>query len=181
MKKSFVIFILFCFPLFLFSQQQKIYKVVIRSDWKPYYFINEEGKPDGYAVELFEHIAKEAKIRFEFVIAGNFQEIIQLLNEGKVDIVPNISIVAHRESLLLFTQPTDNFMVNIYKRNESKNINTLSDIENRKIGLVSNNICTKLIDQNYTHIQKTYYVDYKRLNARIAQQRGGCFLFIPNH
>lgn len=177
MKKLFFIFILFSFSVFIFAQEQRVYKVVIRSDWKPYYFINEEGKPDGYAVELFEHIAKEAKIRFEFVIAANFQEIIQLLNEGKVDIVPNISIVSHREALLLFTQPTDNFMVNIYKHEASKNINTLNDIENRKIGLVSNNICAKLIDQNYTHIQKTYYVDYKSLIEGLLNKEVDVFCY----
>ena len=162
MKKLSFIFIFFCFPLLLFSQQEKVYKVVIRNDWKPYYFFNEEEKPAGYAVELFEHIAKEANIRFEYVIATNFQEIIQLLQDNKVDIVPNISITS-KESFLLFTQPTDNFMVNIYKRKETNDINTLSDIENKKIGLVSNNICTKLIDQKFSHVQKTYYVDYKAL------------------
>lgn len=177
MKKIFFIVILFCLSIPLFAQQEKVYKVVIRSDWKPYYFLNEQGKPDGYAVELFEAIAQEANIRFEFVIAANFQEIIQLLHKSQVDIVPNISIVAHRESLLLFTQPTDDFMINIYKHKESKNINTLEDINNRKMGLVSNNICAKLIDENYTHIQKTYYVDYKALMQGLLNKEVDVFCY----
>lgn len=162
MKKLFFLVTFLLFPLFLYAQQ-KVYKVVIRSDWKPYYFIDQTGKPTGYAIELFESVAKEADIAFEYIIANNFQEIIQLLNEGKVDIVPNISIVSHRESLLLFTQPTDDFMVNIYKRSTSKEIQHLEDIQTKKVGLVSNNICTRLINEQYTQIEKKFYVDYRAL------------------
>lgn len=162
MKKLFFLVTLILFSLFLYAQE-KVYKVVIRSDWKPYYFTDSSGKPNGYAAELFEQVAKEMGLKYEYVIAKNFQEIIQLLKEDKVDIVPNISISSNRESLLLFTQPTDDFMVNIYKHESSKEIQNLEDIHNKKIGLVSNNICTRLIDQNYTQIEKKFYVDYKAL------------------
>ncbi len=162
MKKLFFLIIFFLFPLFL-NAQQKVYKVVIRSDWKPYYFTDSSGKANGYATELFEQVAKEVGINYEYVIANNFQEIIEMLKNETIDIVPNISIVSHRESLLLFTQPTDDFMVNIYKHTSSKEILNLEDIKNKTIGLVSNNICTRLVDQNYAEIKKKFYVDYKAL------------------
>lgn len=163
MKKLFFIFIFFLSPLLLFSHTNKVYKVVIRSDWEPYYFINTQGKPDGYAIELFDLIAKEAHLDYKFVLANNFQEIIQLLQEGKVDIIPNISISSERQSLLFFTQPTDDFLVNIYKLSSSTKIENLDDIHDKRVGLVRNNICTKILNQKYTQIKQRFYMDYKAL------------------
>lgn len=163
MEKLFFIFMLFLFPILLLSNQNRVYKVVIRSDWQPYYFINTQGKADGYAVELFDAISKEANIRYEFIVANNFQEVLQWLEDGKADIIPNISISSDRESILLFTQPTDDFLINIYKRSSSTEIQTIDDIQNRSVGLVRNNICTKIFNHKYAQTQQKFYDDYKAL------------------
>ncbi|MFA7083967.1 MAG: GGDEF domain-containing protein [Arcobacteraceae bacterium] len=177
MKKLILILLIFCFPLLMCAYDTKIYKVAIVKDWKPYYFINDSGKADGYAVELFEHISQEINIKFEYVIVDNFQEIIQLLNENKVDIIPNIGITSDRESLLLFTQPTDNFMLNVYKRKGSQVINTITDVKNKKIGLVINNICTKIVDKKLIHVEKVFYADYRELIQALNDKKIDVFCY----
>lgn len=178
MKKLFFIFMLFLFPILLLSNQNRVYKVVIRSDWQPYYFINTQGKADGYAVELFDAISKEANIRYEFIVANNFQEVLQWLEDGKADIIPNISISSDRESILLFTQPTDDFLINIYKRSSSTEIQTIDDIQNRSVGLVRNNICTKIFNQKYAQTQQKFYDDYKALINGLLNQEIDIFCYL---
>lgn len=171
MKKLVIATLLFCFPLILCAIETKVYKVVIRADWKPYYFMNDKGKPDGYAVELFENIAQHMGIKYEYVIAQDFQETLQLIAENKADIIPNISIIAQRENILLFTQPTDDFFIKIYKRLESKDINVFKDIENKKIGLVENNVCTKLFANDLHTTDTKFYPNYKELiNALLNKE-----------
>lgn len=170
MKKLVIATLLFCFPLILCAIETKVYKVVIRADWKPYYFMNDKGKPDGYAVELFENIAEHMGIKYEYVIAQDFQETLQLIAENKADIIPNISIIAQRENILLFTQPTDDFFIKIYKRLESKDINVFKDIENKKIGLVENNVCTKLFANDLHTTNAKFYPNYKELISALLNK-----------
>jgi diguanylate cyclase (GGDEF)-like protein len=177
MKKLLLIILILIVSINLFAATQKEYKVVLRSDWKPYNFINQQGKPDGYAVELFSLIAKEANIKFSFVMVEDFQEAIKMLEEGRVDIVPNISIDAKRESLLLFTQPTDDFMINIYKHKNNSTIISLEDVENKKVGLVKNNICAKLIHEKYKSIEAVYYAYYKDMMQGLEKKEVDVFCY----
>jgi diguanylate cyclase (GGDEF)-like protein len=162
MKKSLFLILFLFFPLFLFSVEKKVYKVVIPKDWKPYYFINENGKPDGYGVELFEAVAKNLDLKYEYVVVDDFEKILKLFEEKKVDIIPNIGITQRREKIFLFTQPTDSFFIKIYKRENQNDILKLDDLVNKKIGLVEENICSKLIDKKVL-MEKKFYNHYEDL------------------
>ncbi|WP_320035078.1 GGDEF domain-containing protein [Halarcobacter sp.] len=161
MKKILLVISILLLPIALFSNDEKVYKVVIRKDWKPYYFINENGKPDGFAIELFDKVAKKTNIKYEYIIVDDFKQVMLLFKENKADILPNIGISPKREELFLFTQPTDSFFVNIYKNKSSKNISTLEDIKGKSLGLVVNNICGRLIDKNFYN--RYFYDSYKDL------------------
>ncbi|WP_321312448.1 GGDEF domain-containing protein [Halarcobacter sp.] len=161
MKKILLVTFLLLFPSFLLSYNEKVYKVVIRKDWKPYYFINKNGKPDGFAIELFEKVAKKAKIKYKYIIIDDLKEIMSFFKDEKVDILPSIGISSNRKDLFLFTQPTDSFLVNIYKNKSSKNISDLKDIKGKSIGLVVDNICGQLIDKNLYN--RYFYHNYNDL------------------
>jgi diguanylate cyclase (GGDEF)-like protein len=100
-----------------------------------------------------------------------------MLEEGRVDIVPNISITSNKESLLLFTQPTDDFMINMYKHNNNNSIISLEDIENKKVGLVRNNICSKLIYDKYNKIETLYYTNYKDMMQGLQNKEVDVFCY----
>lgn len=179
MKKFIKLIIILLFPLYLFSfdsNDSKVYKIAITDNWKPYYYVNKNGKPDGYAVELFEKIAKNLNIKYEYVIAANMHEILELFKENKVDIIPNIGISQNREDLFLFTQPTDSFFAKIYKRKDNKSINTKYDLQDKKVGVVIGNICTRLIDEKITK-NKIYFTHYEELVSALKQKRIDSFCY----
>lgn len=175
MKKFIIIICLLLIPSFSFSIDEKTYKVVIRKDWSPYYFINEDGKPTGFAIELFEKIAEKTNIKYQYVVVDDFKEIIKLFKEDKVDILPNVGISSKREELFLFTQPTDSFYVNIYKNKNSKNIVDLKDIQGKKIGLVLNNICGRLMDKG--KYDRYFYTNYKDLISALKEGQIDAFCY----
>ncbi|RXJ65519.1 hypothetical protein CRV08_15065 [Halarcobacter ebronensis] len=148
MKKLFILLFFILLSILEASSNQKVYKVAMLKDWKPYYFINKNNKVDGYAVELFEKIAKNKNIKYEYVILNDFKEALRYFKEGKVDIIPNIGITKNREELFLFTQTTDTFFVNIYKREEAHFINSIEDLKNRRVGVIETNVCNKLINRD---------------------------------
>jgi polar amino acid transport system substrate-binding protein len=163
------ILVLILLPLILFSyEMNKKYKVVVPKDWKPYYYINEDNKIDGYSIEMFDLIAKESKINFEYIIVDNWKELFTLVKDGKADIIPNIGITKKRSEYLAFSQPTDTFSIGLFKRKSSFNIKTNKDLENKKIALVLSNVCEKLIKKEmFFDIRK--YKDFTlSINALIS-------------
>lgn len=116
MKRLFLILIILLFPFLLTANEERVYNVAVIKNWKPYYYVNENGKLSGYAVELFDELAKSIDLKYKYIIADNANELIKLFEEGKADIMPNIGITQRRENLFLFTQETDSFFVNIYKK-----------------------------------------------------------------
>lgn len=177
MKNLLISIMVFFAPLFSQEVDNKVYKVVITHEWKPYYSMNEQGQPDGYAIELFEAIAQHAGIQYEYVIKENFKEILQALKSSKVDIMPNMSITPQRREEFLFTQATDDFFINIYKRTASKEIQQLSDLKYTKMGVVPNNICTKLIEDEYPKIIKRFYSTYQELYQALLTEEVESFCY----
>lgn len=40
------------------TYQEHPHTVILPKDWRPYYYLDKDGKPTGFAIEVFEHIAK---------------------------------------------------------------------------------------------------------------------------
>ncbi len=176
MKKLVSLTILLFFPLFLFSIEKKIYKVAIPQKWEPYYFLDENGKPDGYGVELFEAVAKNLNLKYQYVVVDDFEKILKLFEDKEVDIIPNIGITQKRENIFLFTQATDSFFVKVYKRKDETNIIQLDDLTNKKIGLIEKNICSNLIDKKFL-IQKIFFNNYEDLISALKDEKIDAFCY----
>jgi len=165
MNKLFFI-LLILLPLTLFaSNTQKIYKVAIIKSWKPYYFIDEKGKPSGYAIELFEKVANNSNIKYEYIVVPNWKEAHQLIEDKKADIVPNIGITQRREKLFYFTQATDTFEIGLFKKVDSHDIKSKNDLKDKSVSVAIKNVCEKLITKDITDFKLTYNGFYTALGA----------------
>lgn len=71
-----------------FIEQSEPYVVAILDHNAPYQYMDEEtGKYQGVGMDLLNYIAQETGLQFEFVLAGSWDELTRLLEEGKVQIV----------------------------------------------------------------------------------------------
>lgn len=168
-------FLLFFLLLLTLEANEKKLKVMI-TDWKPYYDVSNPQKPTGYAIDIFEAVAKKSNIQYEYIPVDNFAEVIKSIESGEGDIVPNIGISDKRLEVFLFTQPTDTFNIYIYKRKNSYKLKSKEDFLNRKVGVVTSNICSRII-KKYVESEIVYFDDYKlgikELNAGVID--GFCY------
>jgi PAS domain S-box-containing protein len=135
---------------------EKVYKVVVLEDWYPYYTVDMNGKPDGYGVELFEKIASNLGLKYEYVTVHSWKDAHKLLNEGEAQLMPNMGISEDRSKLYSFSQPTDVFEVSLFKYKKLENINSLKDIKEHSVGVVIKNVCTKLVNEEITNTKVTF-------------------------
>lgn len=161
--KLFVIYtLLLCNLLFGENTKKEIHKVVILKDWKPYYATDRDGKPTGYAIELFELIAQKTNLQYEYIIVNDWKDVYPYFENNQASIVPNLGMASNREELFVFTQPTDIFEITLFKRTISKNIQDIDNLQEKTIGVVSKNVCEDLIIQNVTTNQKITYNELGR-------------------
>lgn len=111
MKKSlkFFLFIIFLTPILIISDKvnaeenyynDKTYKVGV-IEFDPYVKRDNNGELNGYYVELFDLIAKELNLNYEYVLV-NVSECIDKLESGELDFSLGITITKDRTEKIIF-------------------------------------------------------------------------------
>ena len=129
---------------FLFSQQgfskslEKIFndeyiRVGVKFDYKPFGFINGDGKLDGFEIDLIKSMMDRINIRVKFIEVSSKNKEKMLL-ENKVDIL--IASMIERESKdIIFTKPYF-FDEQIALVNNINKLNSLKDLKDLHIGSI---------------------------------------------
>jgi diguanylate cyclase (GGDEF)-like protein len=113
----------------------------------PYYSVDSNGKASGFSIDLFEAIAKDIDIKYQYIEVGEWHEFWALLNSGAVDIIPDIGVLDKRRKKLLFSQPTNTFEIKIYKRVNSKHLKSITDFEDKTVAVVGENVGITLMNK----------------------------------
>ncbi|MCK5684449.1 transporter substrate-binding domain-containing protein, partial [bacterium] len=120
-----------------------VLRIANEMDWPPYDFV-ENAKPAGYSIELITLIAKQLGIELEFVNGYSWTELMSLFEKGKIDIMPAIYFSEDREKFMSFTDPYSEQPTVMVTGNLS-NINTLTDIKNNRVALISEFVITNTL------------------------------------
>ncbi len=78
--------------------------VGIDRDFPPYGFVDPQGRIAGFTVDLTRAVAEVMAFDVEFR-AGSYQEIVDALEHGEVDVIPHLSASADLERRFAFTLP----------------------------------------------------------------------------
>ena len=73
-------------------------------DYPPYEFIDKDGKPSGYNVELTRAIANVMGMKVEFRLGG-WSEMREALQSGKIDVLQGMSYSEERAGEVDFSLP----------------------------------------------------------------------------
>jgi len=96
----------------LFTQAQQNYlqkkkKITICVDpkWRPYEWIDEEGKYQGIGADYFRLFAKTVPLQIELYKTDNWSQTMAAIKSKKCDLLPMAGITQERKKFLNFTQP----------------------------------------------------------------------------
>lgn len=166
---SITIFIIFCFET-SFAIHNKIIRVGV-FDYYPSIYKDGNGEIVGYYPEAFKEIEKKEGIRIEY-IHGAFNECIERLKNGKIDIIPNVHFDTKLSNNFSFSQ--ESLMTiwgEIYVSNFS-NIETIEDLNNKTIACLLNDInvihTVKLLQNFNITCQLEYYNSYDEIFQAVS-------------
>jgi ABC-type amino acid transport substrate-binding protein len=169
-----LLFSLLFFITLLFAQHKDhVHTVIIPKNWQPYYLVDKDGKPSGFAIDLFEAIAKESGIKYEYKIVPSWNEMWAPFENAEAHIIPDLGISKKREAFTVFSDFTNTFELVLFKRTKSSNIKTIQDLYGKKVAVVHRNLGEKVMTK-YNKIQKVVYdTHFEAIRALLSGEVDG--------
>lgn len=124
-----------------------VVRVGVMSNWPPQYQLNDSGRPNGFAVDLLEHVADAANLEINFTVMDSWEQLADALRHHRIDLIPNLGITREREQWAAFTSPVETFPVVIFIRRSTLDIQGARDLTHRVVGTVQFNVGTRLMQQ----------------------------------
>jgi len=111
---------------------------VVVNEFPPYYQIK-NGEPAGFAIDIFNEMAKISGLEVTYVVKDNWSETLKALRDGEADIIPNLGITEKRQVDFDFGYPYETSDISIITRSESRSIPSIDDLEGKLVGVVKTN------------------------------------------
>ena len=134
MLKKILLVVYFLFVMCIFSQNLTV------GVWnnKPLVYY-ENNKPMGFFVDILNNIAQKENWNLEYTY-DNFDNLLNKLEEGKIDILLDIAYTPEREGKILYNRESAFTNWGVIYYNSNNKINSLLDLKNKKIAVVKNDV-----------------------------------------
>ncbi|GFO69624.1 histidine kinase [Geomonas limicola] len=103
-------------------------------DYPPYEFIDRDGHPSGYNVELTKAIAEVMGMKVEFRL-GAWSEMRTALQNGSVDVLEGMSYSEQRLSEVDFSLPHAIVNHAVFARKDSPRVNSLEELQGKTVAV----------------------------------------------
>ena len=111
----------------------------------PYYQLDKNGNPSGFAADVMNEVAKRSGLTVNYVIKESWGELNTAFLAGDIDIIPNNGITAHRKEYAAFTIPIDTFSLSIFVRDDTSDVKSIDDLSGRPVGVLASNAARKIL------------------------------------
>ncbi len=88
-------------------------------NFPPYYSVNVDGQPLGYAIDVMNNVADRAGLTVKYKFFENGELMRLALENGSIDVIPSFGITEPRRETLSFTVPLETFSISYFVRNQS--------------------------------------------------------------
>ena len=120
----------------------------VRAGWheEPYFIIDKDGRRSGYSYEYQQKVTSYTGWEYEYV-EGTWSELTQMLKEGKIDILANMSYTEERAKEYLFTSfpmGTESYYVLVSPDNDEIKAEDYQSLDGKRVGVAKGSIQTEL-------------------------------------
>ncbi|MGB5867808.1 MAG: transporter substrate-binding domain-containing protein [Arcobacteraceae bacterium] len=143
MYTKILLFILFLNTLlsanFTLTDEEKNYlqshsTITITNDkaWIPFDYQDDQGKPAGYSIDLLSIIEKKLNIKFEYVHANTWNDLINKFKNGEIDLCQSIYKSNDRLEYAIFSKPYHNNVPAVFQR-KGLQLKTIEDLNGKTL------------------------------------------------
>ncbi len=152
-------------------QKSKTVKIAVFSDKKPFGYVDENGKYQGYDVYFAERIAKDLGVKVKYVPVEPAQRV-EVLSTGKVDIVlANFTVTKERAEKVDFALPYMKVALGIVS-NEKDPINTVEDLKGKSLIIAKGTTAETYFAEKYPEVNLLKFDQYADAYNALLDGRG---------
>ena len=111
----------------------------------PYYLLDKNGNPSGFAADVMNTVAKRAGLTVKYRVKENWGEMNKALQTGDIDIIPNYGITELRKDFAAYTVPVDTFRISIFVRDDTNDIKSIEDLSERPVAVLAANAAHQIL------------------------------------
>ena len=144
-------------PVTVLADNDDNERKVVRVGWHepPYFITDENGRKSGYSYEYQRKVAAYTGWEYEYV-EGTWSDLMQMLKEGEIDLMSDVSFSEERSRDMLFTSipmGTESYYLFISPDNTDISSDNLSSLNGKKVGVTEGSI------------QKEYFLEWEKLRG----------------
>ncbi|MGD8291995.1 MAG: transporter substrate-binding domain-containing protein, partial [Desulfobacterales bacterium] len=126
-------------------------KIVVggETDWAPFDFVDEKGQYAGLANDYLKLIGKKLGIEVQIVTGPSWDELLTMIRNKEIDVLPAIYHSKEREAFVRFTDPYLKLTEFIFTRSDNQNINNMVDLQDKTIVVVKGYTIEAELRSNY--------------------------------
>ncbi|MCA1797764.1 MAG: PAS domain S-box protein [Geobacteraceae bacterium] len=148
-------------------------KVGVLNNFPPQYILDDEGQPDGLAVDLFEQIVTETDFEPRYRVYESWEALHEGLRKGEVDLSPSMGMADSRREWASFSEPLETFQISLFVRKGNSELRFPQDFKSHKLGIVHLNIGEKIAARHPGLQTQTYAHVFDAFHALLAAQVDG--------
>ena len=135
-----------------------VIRVHNETNWPPYNF-NENDEASGFSVDYIKLVADQAGLDIEFVTGPTWNDFLDMMRSGELDVMLNIVDTAERREFLLFTNPFAITSPALAVQEQNSGFASLADLDERVVCVPAGSSTQEYLEQNFSGINLLILAD----------------------
>ncbi len=119
-------------------------------NWPPFNF-NKEGRPQGLSVDFMNLLASKTGLEVEYVSGPSWNEFLEMMKSGELDVMLNIVKTPERQKYLLYTPPYIENPNTILSREENT-YHTIEELSGKTVSIPKGFFYEEILKRDYPGI-----------------------------
>ena len=137
-------------------KKHPVIRLALMSDNPPYQFLDSNGNFSGLAADFFKLFQKALDIKIEVVSAANKKEVLEMLANKKIDVIPFLNPLPEHEKHMDFSDDFLHYNYAIIGKEGDSTIQSESNLINKKIILIKNFAANDDLLRRHPHLNYSY-------------------------
>jgi len=121
---------------------ERIVTAAVIADYPPLYSLNQFRTPEGFAIDVLNRVALNARFEVRYYVVENWEEAIEAIRSGKADLIPGISITDKLKNEFLFSKEFETVPISCFVRAENYAIESAADLPGHRVGILADDALT---------------------------------------
>jgi len=102
------------------------------TNWRPFNY-NQDGKPAGFSIDYMNLVASKVGLEVEYVSGPSWNQFLEMMRSGELDVMLNIVRTPERDTYLHFTEPYSETPSVLVVRSGEAAVNVIEDMHGKRV------------------------------------------------